>query len=111
MRCADCYRCVCSLSRGRYFENWPFFGVDRNILKTYVRRVADDGVELLAQRVIEEITDFGARRRDTRVDLDADTIAALPPQLLEEGAIAGRELCRGLSGAILARHACAAWPG
>jgi hypothetical protein len=34
----------------------PIFRVDRNILKTHVGRVADDGVELLAERVIEEIT-------------------------------------------------------
>jgi hypothetical protein len=54
----------------------PIFRVDRNILKTHVGRVADDGVELLAQRVIEEIADLSLPAGAPGVDFDADTIGA-----------------------------------
>jgi hypothetical protein len=56
----------------------PFFRVDRNILKAHVGRVADDGVELLAERVIEEITNFDAGRGNLgSISMPTQSVAVL----------------------------------
>ena len=44
------------------FRFQAFFGVDRNILKTDIGRVTNDGVELFAQRIIEKIANLGTLR-------------------------------------------------
>jgi len=71
-----------------------FFRVDRNILKTHVGRIADDGVELLADRVIEEITYFNAGRGNLGVDFNADAIRLPFLQQLEKSAVTSRWLKR-----------------
>jgi hypothetical protein len=66
------------------FQLFP--GVDRNILEAHVGRVADDGVELLGQRVIEKVADLDSIGRDPGVDFEADTVATPCPQRREERA-------------------------
>jgi hypothetical protein len=84
------------------FQAFP--GVDRDILKTHVGRVADDGLELLGQRVVEKIADLGAGRRDARVDLDADAIRVPLPEQFKEDAVTGRRLKRPPAVAAQGEH-------
>ena len=72
----------------------PIFRVDRNILKPHVGRVADDGVELLADRVIEEITNFDAGRGNLGVDFNTDAIRLPFFQQLEKSTVTGRRFQR-----------------
>ena len=61
-----------------------------NILKAHIGRVADDGVKLLAVGIGEKILHADARRRDARVDFDADAIPSRRTQGGEKRARARR---------------------
>jgi len=76
------------------FRFQAFFRVDRDILKTDVGRVADDAVELLAERVGEKVANQRAFGGDAWVDLDADAIGLTGLQFVEEGAVTSRWLQR-----------------
>lgn len=69
-----------------------FFRVDRDILQTDIGRVADDGVELLAEWKVEKIAYLGTFRRNPRVNFDAGAIRLPGFQYIEESAVARRRL-------------------
>ena len=71
------------------FRFETFFRVDRNILKTYVGWIADDGVELLVQWVGKKIADLCAFWCNQRIDFDTGDIVAPLTQGVEKGAITG----------------------
>ena len=81
-----------------------FFGVNRDILITDVRRVADDRVELLADRVVEKVADLGACGSDARVDLDTDTVRMPLLEQLKEHTVTGRRLERPPAVAAQGEH-------
>ncbi|MPN51711.1 hypothetical protein SDC9_199360 [bioreactor metagenome] len=65
-------------------------GVGCDILIAHVGRVANDGVELLAERIGEEIAYRGPFRCDAGVDFNAHDIGTTLAQGGEKGPVAGR---------------------